>query len=506
MHRRFFVLAVVAGSIAAVPAAAQAHVSLHPNAIPAGSFVTTNIRVPDEEDNAGTTSVKVKLPAGVLSALGAPPAGWSFKATLKKLSKPIKTDDGLVTTETTQVAFTGGRIKPGGFQNFPLTLSIPDSAKAGDVLSFPTVQTYSDGKVVRWIGAAESEMPAPTVDITSAGGALLDVTGGDAGPPTTLPANLLGAAAAAAVKPAATVVKKETSGLAVVALIIGALGLILGGAALATRRGKEAYRAAPGPAMGRRVRATRRGRPACPGWGRTSSPAWGSPQRSCPRTRRRTGLSGRTDLPCRAGCSGGRRASCSSVLRRARGAVAQPRWEGARGTTCCAWRGWGDVVAGAVGDRGVRRRRLRRPGRRPDRPLRQPGADVRAGSLLGRPRPAHRGARQRFGALKPWRGVARALAWGGAGPRTAQCRGAIRRLGTLARSRGAPRVRLDRARARPPRRSAAARASSRSGTRRSAGRDVSLRDRAWCDRADPFAVYFGLFAASRRSFGAAIGW
>jgi uncharacterized protein YcnI len=237
MYRR--TMLAVAASVIAFPAVAQAHVSLHPNAIPAGSFVTTNIRVPNEETSASTTVVAIKLPEGVLSALGAPPAGWTFKATTKKLAKPIKTDDGLVTTETTEVRFSGGKILPSGFQSFPLTLSIPDSAKAGDVLSFPTVQTYSNGKVVRWIGAADSEMPAPTVDITAAGGALLDVTGGDAGPPATLPANLTGDSTSAAAAPAATVVKKESSGLAVVALIVGALGLLLGGAALATRRGKE---------------------------------------------------------------------------------------------------------------------------------------------------------------------------------------------------------------------------------------------------------------------------
>jgi uncharacterized protein YcnI len=88
---------------------------------------------------------QVKLPAGVLSALGAPPAGWRFWAKTKKLAKPIKTDDGLVTTETTEVDFTGGKILPGDSGSFPLTLSIPDSAKQGDVIAFPTVQTYSNG-------------------------------------------------------------------------------------------------------------------------------------------------------------------------------------------------------------------------------------------------------------------------------------------------------------------------------------------------------------------------
>ena len=239
MQRRTIVLTVAAGLVAVSPSVAQAHVSLHPNAIPAGSFITTNIRVPNEEDAASTTSVKVKLPAGVLSALGAPPAGWRFSATTRKLAKPIKTDDGLVTTETTEVRFTGGRIRPGDFEAFPLTLSIPDSAKAGDVLSFPTVQGYSNGKVARWIGEAQSEMPAPTVDITAAGGALLDVTGGDAGPPARLPANLTGGSTVAAA-PAASVVRKQTSGLSVAALVVAILALVLGGLAVASSRRREA--------------------------------------------------------------------------------------------------------------------------------------------------------------------------------------------------------------------------------------------------------------------------
>jgi uncharacterized protein YcnI len=233
-QRHIVVLALTASAIAALPAAAQGHVSLHPNAIPAASFVTTNIRVPNEQQRTSTTAINVKLPAGVLSALGAPPAGWTFSEKTKKLATPIKTDDGLVTTETTEVDYTGGKIRPGDFEDFPLTLSIPDSAKEGDVLAFPTLQTYSNGVVVRWIGAAESETPAPTVDITAAGGAVLDVTGGDAGPPATLPANLTGISATPAA--GATVVKKQTNGLAVIALIVAGLSLVLTAVALGTRR------------------------------------------------------------------------------------------------------------------------------------------------------------------------------------------------------------------------------------------------------------------------------
>jgi periplasmic copper chaperone A len=103
------------------------------------------------------------------------------------------------------------------------------------VVGFPTVQTYSDGKVVRWIGPPSDEQaPAPTIVVSAANGPVLDVTGGDAGPPAS--AARLSAAGAPA--PATTVVKRTSGaskGLGIAALILGALGLLAGG--LALRRG-----------------------------------------------------------------------------------------------------------------------------------------------------------------------------------------------------------------------------------------------------------------------------
>lgn len=234
-------VAMVAGACALAPAAAQAHVSLHPNAIPQGAYVTVYVRVPNELEHADISSVRIKLPAGVLSALGAPPAGWSFRARTRDLARPIKTDDGVVSTEVTEVDFTGGHTPSGQFAYLPLTLSLPASAKQGAVLRFPTVQTYSNGTVVRWIDpAADDEHPAPTIDVTAPGTADLDVTGGDAGPPAKLPAGLAGPATSSAAATSAiatrTIVKHETSTLSIIALIVGALGLAVGLAALGLRR------------------------------------------------------------------------------------------------------------------------------------------------------------------------------------------------------------------------------------------------------------------------------
>ena len=64
--------------------------------------------------------------------------------------------------------FSGGKLAPGQFQDFPLSVQIP--GKAGEELTFKAVQTYDNGEVVRWIGAPESEHPAPQVLVTAAEG------------------------------------------------------------------------------------------------------------------------------------------------------------------------------------------------------------------------------------------------------------------------------------------------------------------------------------------------
>jgi len=236
LQRKIPMLAAASTALLIAPAVSQAHVSFHPNAIPAGSEVTFNLRVPNEEASADVTEVRVRLPAGVLEALGAPPAGWTFTAKTQTLAKPIQTDDGPVTSEVTEIDFRGGKTPPGQFQSFPVVISLPDSAKAGDVLTLPTLQTYSNGKIVRWIGtSASDENPAPTIDITPAGGPLRDVTGGDAGPPSPLPAIALGAAAASAASTKASS-DSSTKTLSIIALIVGALGLGVGGTALVRGR------------------------------------------------------------------------------------------------------------------------------------------------------------------------------------------------------------------------------------------------------------------------------
>jgi uncharacterized protein YcnI len=206
--------AVVVGALA-LPAAAGAHVTLQPSEAPAKGFLVEDVRVPNEEPSANTTKIAVQFPDGFAEVSFQPVPGWSVKVKKTKLAKPITTDEGdKLTEQVSQVTWSGGKIAPGQFQDFPVSVQIPD--KAGSTLTFKALQTYDNGKVVRWIGTPSAQDPAPQVKITPA------------------------AAETAAATPAASSAEgkddSDSKALPIIALIVGALGLLAGGAALLSRR------------------------------------------------------------------------------------------------------------------------------------------------------------------------------------------------------------------------------------------------------------------------------
>jgi uncharacterized protein len=217
MNRRLILLAGAAAL--AAPATAQAHVTVQPATAPSGGFTVESVRVPSEKDNANTTKVDVLLPPGFLDVSYQPIPGWKVELTTRKLAKPVKVEDDLVSEEVEKATFTatGKGLAPGQYQDFPLSVAMPKGAP-GTKLTFKAVQTYSDGSVVRWIGPAGSDSPAPQVTLTAA----------------SADEN----ASAPAAAPAGTVITKTKTdnGLAIVALIVGALGLLAGAAGLAAAR------------------------------------------------------------------------------------------------------------------------------------------------------------------------------------------------------------------------------------------------------------------------------
>jgi uncharacterized protein YcnI len=220
--------ALVAAAALAAPAVAGAHVTLQPDTAPAGGFARLDVRVPNERDDAGTVKVDVQLPPGVASASYEPVPGWTVKVTREQLDEPLDVHGEQVTEQVSRVTWTGnprqgGVIEPGQFQDFGLSLRVPDG-EPGDTLTFKALQTYQGGEVVRWIGPPDADEPAPTVTLTAA--------------------EEEHAAPAATAEPASAPADDDggdddgggSDTLAVIALIVGALGLAAGVAGLLAAR------------------------------------------------------------------------------------------------------------------------------------------------------------------------------------------------------------------------------------------------------------------------------
>jgi uncharacterized protein YcnI len=241
MRSRKVAVLLVAGALLA-PAGAQAHISLHPNTIPAGAFATLDVRVPGEQEGAYVTKVDVLFPQGFTGVDYENVPGWSTKVIESKLAKPIQSDDGPIDTQVAQIAWTWtgplGKVNNGQFINFPLSVAIPEDA-AGKALEFRTVQTYSNGEVVHWIEPSlDGDHPSPRINVTAKGGVIEDIAGDEAGPEAGQTA--AGPSASTPAPASAKSSSGASKGLGITALILGALGLIVGLGALAASRRKSA--------------------------------------------------------------------------------------------------------------------------------------------------------------------------------------------------------------------------------------------------------------------------
>lgn len=231
------VAVLLAGGALIAPAGAQAHISLHPNTIPAGAFATVEVRVPGEQEGAHVTTVDTLFPPGFTGVDYEDVPGWSARVIETKLAAPIEEDGETIDTQVSQIVWSWhgplGKVGDGQFVDFPLSLAIPGDA-TGKALEFRTVQTYSNGQVVRWIDPSLSaEHPSPRINVTAKGGAIEDVAGDEAGPAAGERAGASSAPVAAAPAKASGA---ASEGLGVTALVLGALALTLAAIALATSR------------------------------------------------------------------------------------------------------------------------------------------------------------------------------------------------------------------------------------------------------------------------------
>jgi uncharacterized protein YcnI len=151
--KRYLAAAAAVTALVLVPNA-WAHAEVSPAVVKAKAAQMFTLAVPTEKENAFTTEIEMTPPAGFGIDSFAPAPGWKRQV--------AQTGSGEETT-ITKVTWTGGHVPTEEDAVFQF-LASPDSAKT---YTFSVRQTYSDGSVVDWAGPESSDTPAPTIEAKS---------------------------------------------------------------------------------------------------------------------------------------------------------------------------------------------------------------------------------------------------------------------------------------------------------------------------------------------------
>ena len=222
-HRRLGLSARVLTSVIGLGAlaapGAAAHVTVQPAASRPADLQRYRVIVPNEKSTA-TVGVDLKLPAGITFALAEQVAGWRVKV--------VKSGSAI-----SELRWRGGPVPAGGYAELRFIARNP--VKVGRV-QWKALQRYADGSVVRWIGAAGGDFPAPATTLSESA-VPVDVvsTHGEAAPAGV-------ATAGAASTPAR--VSAENPGRDGLTLALAILGALLGAAALGLQLMRGRRRAA----------------------------------------------------------------------------------------------------------------------------------------------------------------------------------------------------------------------------------------------------------------------
>jgi uncharacterized protein YcnI len=137
-------LLAIALAVLAFPASALAHVVVSPGEVVAGTSATFEMRVPTEEA-VPTTRIRLNIPDGVTVSGVERVPGWKIKI--------IRQNGRIVALRW------DGSLPPDYFQRFYFRARVPE---APTTLLWKAIQTYKNGKVVRWTGEPGQEEVSST--------------------------------------------------------------------------------------------------------------------------------------------------------------------------------------------------------------------------------------------------------------------------------------------------------------------------------------------------------
>jgi uncharacterized protein YcnI len=174
-------------SLVAAPAA-FGHAIVSPPVFEKGVDQVFTLAVPTEKEDLTTTKVQLTVPEGFSIDSFEAVDGWD---------RQVQTSGSGENARVQSVTWSGGAVKTDDDAIFRFV----GAAESSGSVTFQVRQTYSDGSVVEWSGDPGSDTPAPQIEAKSS----LGGGGSDT--------------------------------LSIIALVVGGIGVVLGGAALLMRGG-----------------------------------------------------------------------------------------------------------------------------------------------------------------------------------------------------------------------------------------------------------------------------
>ena len=184
MKKMPYLVAALAALV--LPTAAFAHARVSPPVSLAKQLQLYSLVVPTEKENVTTAKIVLTVPAGFSIDSFVPSPGWH-----RVLAQTGSGESAVIQ----KVTWSGGDVPTEDDSLFQFLAEPSSSGK----YTFQVQQTYSDGSIVDWSGSESSDAPAPTIEAKSS-------LGGGGTPVATI-----------------------------IAIVLGALGVILAAVALLTR-------------------------------------------------------------------------------------------------------------------------------------------------------------------------------------------------------------------------------------------------------------------------------
>ena len=123
----------VAAGLLATLSCASAHITLEQQQAPVASSYKGVMRVPHGCDGAATTSIRIRIPAGVLGVKPMPKPGWQLNVTTGKYPKPYMLRGTPVTEGVTEISWSGGKLADAHYDEFVFIGVIAEEADGDGV-------------------------------------------------------------------------------------------------------------------------------------------------------------------------------------------------------------------------------------------------------------------------------------------------------------------------------------------------------------------------------------